>query len=521
MAYRIKNVRYQDEVRHILLQNENGPCPLLAAANALLLRGVIELPGSSLRSRVVSIEELVTLFADRALQQNDASQKQTEIHEPSTEQEKEAILLRKKQSQHQIDELMEILPGLQYGMDINPKFMQGPEGYEYTKNLTAFDLMGVDLVHGWLLDPKDKTSKIIGNKTYNELIEVVVKGKDVEDELKKLQVVIQEKKEIIKNYKTIEITKESNDKEEKGNDEDSEWVQVEKKDEKLEDNPKEANGENDEQNVDEQGNEEDEKPDGKNKLSLESLTNEVADLETKKLELQDLATNGKVVDIFLKETGHQLTRFGLEKLHEHVQELGVCVFFRNNHFSTMTMFEGQLFLLVTDLGYANVDEVVWEKLDAIDGNTDYFNSFFFKPDPTDDFVMDSGNSLTPEQMMAQRGQSEIDYQLALSLSGKGNRGAEDEKVLQAAKKMSLQEWNQNPNSSQIEEKIHEGSIAENNGNERDRQYALSLQSEYEGQDASERLARQLHEEEKRMRKARMENLRRQNTPKSESSCIIS
>ena len=29
----------------IALQNENGPCPLLACANALLLRGEIELPG--------------------------------------------------------------------------------------------------------------------------------------------------------------------------------------------------------------------------------------------------------------------------------------------------------------------------------------------------------------------------------------------------------------------------------------------------------------------------------------------
>merc|ERR1712232_1221759 len=99
-----------------------------AAANALLLRGVIQLPASCIRSTVVSIEELVTLFADRALRKNDMSQNETDFSKPFTAEEKEAILLRKKQSQHQIEELMEILPSLQYGMDINPKFMLGPEG---------------------------------------------------------------------------------------------------------------------------------------------------------------------------------------------------------------------------------------------------------------------------------------------------------------------------------------------------------------------------------------------------------
>jgi len=520
-----------------------------AAANALLLRGVIQLPASCIRSTVVSIEELVTLFADRALRKNDMSQNETDFSKPFTAEEKEAILLRKKQSQHQIEELMEILPSLQYGMDINPKFMLGPEGYEYTKNLIAFDLMGVDLVHGWLLDPKDKTAEIIGKKTYNELIEIVVKGKDVEDEINKVQGTIQKNKESLDNFERGKSTEESEKIEQKNEknketlennteneeDEESDWVQVDEENEKLENSnveSKTADGDKKsvESNEDLEKNNEDSKAvdnDGKinhEEDALDTLRKEIVDLEQKCLELQDLATKGQVVNLFLSETGHQLTRYGLEKLHEHVQELGVCVFFRNNHFSTMTMFEGQLFLLVTDLGYANVDEVVWEKLDAIDGNTDYFNAFFFKPEPReDDFILDPGSSLSPEHMMAQRDQSEIDYQLALSISERDNTGQETEEVLdlQTAKQLSLQEWNQNASSSQQVESNAGDAVSQNISEERDRQYALSLQSSYEGMAASERLAHQLQEEEKRMRQARMANLRRKNQSKSESSCIIS
>ena len=42
----------------------------------------------------------------------------------------------------------------------------------------------------------------------------------------------------------------------------------------------------------------------------------------------------------------------------------------------MFKYEGKLYLLITDLGYARESSVVWEKLDQIDGDTEYVDSDF-------------------------------------------------------------------------------------------------------------------------------------------------
>jgi hypothetical protein len=77
-----------------------------------------------------------------------------------------------------------------------------------------------------------------------------------------------------------------------------------------------------------------------------------------------------------------------------------------------------LYLLVTDLGYANTPDIVWEKLDVIDGDTELVNSEFMRAgDQTS--VKDSylgGPTLSPEQLLAQSSQSDADYHLALHLS---------------------------------------------------------------------------------------------------------
>jgi ubiquitin carboxyl-terminal hydrolase MINDY-1/2 len=92
---------------------------------------------------------------------------------------------------------------------------------------------------------------------------------------------------------------------------------------------------------------------------------------------------------FLASSSHQLTFYGLLKLHE-LKENSFSVFFRNNHFSTLHKHNGEvrqdlgyfliilitfyfhfkkkLYLLATDLGFLKEPKIVWEKLSEIDGN---------------------------------------------------------------------------------------------------------------------------------------------------------
>lgn len=48
-TYRLKAIEFGQSRRKVkvVMQNENGPCPLLAVANVLLLRNVISLPASA------------------------------------------------------------------------------------------------------------------------------------------------------------------------------------------------------------------------------------------------------------------------------------------------------------------------------------------------------------------------------------------------------------------------------------------------------------------------------------------
>lgn len=477
MAYRLKSVRYQDTPRRILLQNENGPCPLIAAANALLLRGLITLPSSCIRNDVASINDLVNVLAERSLKQVGTA------------------------GEYHINELLSLFPSLQYGMDVNPKFTAGPTGVEFTKNLSVFDLMGVELVHGWQLDKQNvRATSVIQQKTYNELIEIVVKAHDARLKIKDIEDEINEKD---KKIEQLEKINEGNDAGEKiccneeladlvlrKSDQDNETVDVNIMNSSIievdssDSSGKLSNNDNDNEmklntskdlprlrNVasdvlpclsngldcastalltcsDIVNDMMDPDADCVELVTIQSLK---ADIELRREQLIELlghANKGSIIDEFLKSTAHQLTYYGILELQNYLSEETLCVFFRNNHFSTLTKHDGILYILITDLGYANISEVMWEKLDNIDGDTKYVDEFFIEVKPRKDMQTALGPLLSPDQLLAQTSRSEADYQLALHISKIGDRETEkriDEqegKWIAAATEASLQEWNE-------------------------------------------------------------------------------
>ena len=55
----------------------------------------------------------------------------------------------------QLDSVIKLLPRLQYGLDVNVRF-NDIRGFEFTEEMAAFDMSGITLLHGWIVDPEDK-----------------------------------------------------------------------------------------------------------------------------------------------------------------------------------------------------------------------------------------------------------------------------------------------------------------------------------------------------------------------------
>lgn len=226
--------------------------------------------------------------------------------------------------------------------------------------LNAFDLLRIELVHGWLLEPDAQEFEWVSDNTYNQLVNLVIEGNDASAKLNK-------KTDVADDFKVDELSNQ--------------------------------------------------------------------------------ATRGTIIRNFLDRSAHQLTQHGLFVLHEYVKEGNMVVFFRNNHYNTLTKHNENLYLLVTDFGYADVSDVVWEKLDVIDGDTEYVTGAFKVP-PAIEYH--ASGAATGEQLVASNAQSQADYHLALQLSREaGNppaaaapktKGTAAQSDLERAKQASLLEF---------------------------------------------------------------------------------
>lgn len=479
MAYTLKSVKYKNRECQILLQNENGPCPLLAVCNCLLLRDDIRLPAVATRNNIASIDDVVNTLADHAIHKHSIDGSENVYH---------------------IDELLKLFPTLQFGMDVNPKFILGPTGVEYTNGIGTFDLMGVELVHGWLIDLQDETRvTVIGNKTYNELTEMMIMGNEAEAEMETIQNKMQELHSKIDAIiqKRLEITGKVEEDEEDGTD-------------------------------------------GESHATLEKQRAELQQVMAQKTEIFE---HGTIVQHFLEETSHQLTYTGLTELTQHIQEGQISVFFRNNHFATITRYNGTLYLLVTDLGYANHPDIMWEKLDDISGDTEYFDYNFERTKQHLRIEVAQGPSLSPEEILAQSRTSEADYQLAIQLSKNENSLEEEEgKMIAAATEASLHDFHKDamsaptqvivvdpPIETSKEDSNHqsdatlkyqmEQAAANRAIEEHDFIVAMQLQAQLDDQDALEAAAIQRNQHHRNQRVP--VRTTGSNTQRQKKSCVIS
>ncbi|NWI40801.1 MINY1 hydrolase, partial [Picathartes gymnocephalus] len=170
--YCVKWIRWKGERTPVITQSQNGPCPLLAIINILLLQwkasgawggsGGVKLPP---QKEVITAEELMAHLGNciLATQPRDTS---------------EGLQLNFQQN---ISDTMTVLPKLSTGLDVNVRFT-GVSDFEYTPECIVFDLLNIPLYHGWLVDPQSPEQvQAVGKLSYNQLVEKIITCKQASD----------------------------------------------------------------------------------------------------------------------------------------------------------------------------------------------------------------------------------------------------------------------------------------------------------------------------------------------------
>ncbi|KAL8216665.1 hypothetical protein R6Q57_023502 [Mikania cordata] len=169
MLHKTKLIQFLGRNTPIVLQNDNGPCPLLAICNVLLLRNNLNLSSDVAE---VSQEKLLSLVAERLIDSN------------SNVNNKDSGYIENQQQN--IADAIDLLPRLTTGIDVNLKFTR-IDDFEFTRECAIFDLLDIPLYHGWIVDPQDSdTADAIGSKSYNTLMGelVALESQNTESELK-------------------------------------------------------------------------------------------------------------------------------------------------------------------------------------------------------------------------------------------------------------------------------------------------------------------------------------------------
>lgn len=279
----------------IMVQNANGPCPLLALVNALVLSTPFGVETALVETLRVREQVSLGLLLDAVID--------------------ELMSGRRGSNLPDVSDLYAFLVNLHTGMNVNPRFvpleaealnlMDAPidsdlpnnlhnyrnaGGFEDTREMKLYSTFTIPLIHGWL-PPRNHpafASLKRSAKTYEDAQNLMFREEELEEKLRQHGL---------------------------------------------------SSGE---------------------QVTLEDIAN---------------------VKYFLSSTATQLTGYGLDTMTEILAPGSVAILFRNDHFSTLYRHprSGQLLTLVTDMGYAGHDEVVWESLVDVSGEGCEFFSGDFRP----------------------------------------------------------------------------------------------------------------------------------------------
>ncbi|XP_051519661.1 ubiquitin carboxyl-terminal hydrolase MINDY-1 [Myxocyprinus asiaticus] len=313
--YFVKWITWKEKKTAIITQSENGPCPLIAIMNILLLRWKVKFPA---QTEVVTTEELMAHLGECVLS-------------IKPREKAEGMELNFQQN---MSDAMAVLPKLSTGLDVNVRFT-GVSDFEYTPECIVFDLLDIPLYHGWLVDPQSpEMVSAVGKLSYNQLVEKIIDFKHSTD--------------------------------------------------------------------------------------------------------SSQVSEGLIAEQFLESTATQLSYHGLCELSTTAKEGELSVFFRNNHFSTMIKHKGHLYILVTDQGFLQEENVVWESLHNVEGDGNFCDSNFRLCPPSQKPSAASQPTAQQQQQM----QIDQDYLVAMSLQQEQGEAPGPLSDLELARQLQQEEYQQ-------------------------------------------------------------------------------
>ncbi|CAK8677991.1 ubiquitin carboxyl-terminal hydrolase MINDY-2-like [Clavelina lepadiformis] len=162
-VYHIKWINWMNEKAPVITQNRNGPCPLLAIFNVLLL------------SKRVTLSSVLEMISSRQIMDYVGTLMFEDM--PSDLPEPDRLNYEQNMS-----DAIAVFAKLQTGIDVNVQF-KDVTSFECTSELAVFDILRIPLYHGWLPDPQDKdTCSITKNCSYNQLVDRIISSKESNDE---------------------------------------------------------------------------------------------------------------------------------------------------------------------------------------------------------------------------------------------------------------------------------------------------------------------------------------------------
>ena len=353
----------------IMVQNANGPCPLLALVNALVLTTRSDITTPLVETLRVREQVSLGLLLDAVID--------------------ELMSGRRRGSGGMLPDVSELyafLVTLHTGMNVNPRFVPSEEatvnlmdapidaptslhesrkagGFEDTREMRLYSTFSIPLIHGWIPPRNHPAFAALKRtaETYEDAQNILFREEELEE-----------------------------------------------------------------------------------KLQRQGLSPE------EQLILEDIAS----VKYFLSSTATQLTGYGLDTVTETLAPGSVAILFRNDHFSTLYRHpkSGQLLTLVTDMGYAGHDEVVWESLVDVSGEGCEFFAGDFRP--VGNVAGDTQNQPTSNQAEDDSGWTTVG-----SRSRRGQHSSRSRSDLPALDTLNINDSYPNAVSANTEQEDHDLALA--------------------------------------------------------------